>query len=61
MVFTTKKEGVAEWVNKMTAEGKLTNWNVVVARIADKKILKLPYGEIAKVGHSKKMITIKRH
>jgi len=48
-------DGVAEWVNKMTSEGKLTNWNVVVAGIADKKnTWKLPYGEIGKVSRTRK-------
>lgn len=56
MVFNTDDiEGVAEWVNKMTSEGKLTNWNVVIAGIADKSyVWKLPYGEIGKVKRTRK-------
>ena len=48
-------EGVADWINKMTSEGKLTDWNVVVAGTASKeKIWKLTYGEIGKVRRTRK-------
>ena len=55
MVFNDIDIEELDWINKMTSEGKLTDWNVVVAGTTSKeKIWKLTYGEIGKVRRTRK-------